>query len=610
MSRSFFADLPVVVPWAVVISSLLAACGGEPPAGQAGKTRPNVLLIVVDTLRADRLGTYGYGRPTSPNIDRELAGKGVTFETAYSQSPWTLPSMISLFTSRYPGELLGDDPSTFALPVDLETLPERMRGLGYRTAGFAANALLQERNGFARGFDTYYFPTVQRDHRRHAENVTSRALDWLATQESSRPFFLYLHFMDPHDPYDNSDMVDGRSPFYPDDDGKLVGIGIDAFLEAEKRRDDPTSGVAADDVAHFSALYDMEVRYLDRAIGELLAAIPPRVLADTLVVFTADHGEELYDHGWWLHARTVFEELIRVPLIARWDRRLPSGRRASGTVRLLDLTPTIMSAAGGDASAVWAGVDLLPYLEGESPLPRLSAFAGAATRNRPLRAGLVVDGKKLMLFNRNQRQNEPDFNERTALSVDRRRLPRQALYDLRADPGERRNLLETAPGHPELRRLQRGLHGQLNRQLSGLRVIASGLDPGSRLTGRLELEAPPAAWISYFLADADRVEQTESEIRFELAADALDKGFVVQGEGLTIKALTVALDGVPLDPAQIRVGGRPWQGDTVAVPSLTLEGWPAESRKPVLHVWYRAVERDVPAQDAETRRRLEALGYL
>ena len=597
MSRSFF--------WAVFFPSLLAACSG---GGREEPTRPNVLLIVVDTLRADRLGAYGYGRPTSPNIDRELAGKGVTLETAYSQSPWTLPSMISLFTSRYPGELLDDNPSTFGLPAHLETLPERMRGLGYRTAGFVANALLRDQNGFARGFETYYFPPVQRDHRRHAENLTSRARDWLKTVGEER-FFLYLHFMDPHDPYDNSDMVDGRSPFYPDYDGELTGVGIGEFLDREKQRADPTVGVAAEDVAHWSALYDMEVRYLDRALGELLAAIPEQVLAETLIVFTADHGEELYDHGWWLHARTVFQELIRVPMIVRWDRRLPAGRRLDGTVRLLDLTPTILSAVGGEASSDWAGVDLLPYLEGTDPLPRLSAFASAATRNRPLRAGLVAGGKKLMLFNRNERQVEPDENERGALEVDRRRLPRQALYDLRVDPGERRNLLRAVPDHPDLKRLQRGIHAQLNRQLTGLRVIASGLAPGSRLTGRLELDAP-ATWVSYFLADDDRVEQQGSEIRFELTADALDKGFVVRGDARTLQALAAAVDGVPLDASRIRAGGRPWQGGAVAAHGLTLDGWLAASEEAVLHVWYYKVERDVPAEDAETRRRLEALGYL
>ena len=579
-----------------VLLVVLTACSGEPgsmdggaaqqrPSGSAEQGRPNVLLVVVDTLRADRLTSYGYARPTTPNIDRELAGKGVTLEAAYSQSPWTLPSMISLFTSRYPGELLSSDPTTFKLPADLETLPEQMRGLGYRTGGFVANALLQERNGFARGFDTYYFPPVQRDHRRHAENVTSRALDWLAGG-GEEPFFLYLHFMDPHDPYDNSDLIDGRSPFYPDYNGKLLGTGIAEFLEDEKQREDPTSGVAAEDIAHLGALYDMELRYLDRAIGAMLAAIPPQTLANTLIVFTADHGEELYDHGWWLHARTVFEELIRVPLIVRWDQHLPAGRRLAGTVRLLDLTPTIISAAGGMPSSTWAGIDLLPHLAGTDPIPRLGAFASAGTRNRPLRAGLVLEGKKLVVFNRNERQHEPGRNERIALHVDRLRMSRQALYDLRADPHERENLLLEEPDHPDLRRLQRGIHGRLDRQLNGLRVIASGLAPGSRLTGRLEID-PSAPWVSYFLADADVVEQDGSEIRFELTADSLDKGFVVQSETGTIKTLEAAINGVPLAASQIRTGGAPWKGAAVPVRSLQLESWPAASEKPTLNVWHR-----------------------
>ena len=359
-----------------------------------------------------------------------------------------------------------------------------------------------------------------------------------------------------------------------------------------------------------SALYDMEVRYLDRAIGELLAAIPPRTLADTLVVFTADHGEELYDHGWWLHARSVFEELIRVPLIVRWDRRLPAGRRLDGPVRLLDLAPTIVAAAGGRPAAGQAGVDLLPHLSGRVPLPRLGAFAGAGTRNRPLRAGLVLGHKKLVLFNRNERLHEPDRNERIALEVDRRRIPHRALYDLQADPGERRNLLEAAPDHPDLRRLQRGIHEQLNRQLAGLRVIVRGLAPGSRLTGRIELDPAPAGWVSYFLADADRVKQAGSEIRFELVAEALDKGFLVRGGPDRILALEAAVDGMPLGASQIRAGGLPWKGEALPISSLTRAGWPGESEPPVLHLWYREIDREVPEEDAETRRRLEALGYL
>ncbi len=577
---------------------------------RSGEGRPNILLVVVDTLRFDRLGSYGYGRATSPEIDRRIARKGVVLESAYSQSPWTLPSMISLMTSRHPGELLGDDPTTYGLPPGLETLPQRLGSLGYRTAGFVANALLHPGNNFARGFETYYSAPRQRDHRRHAENVTSRASAWLRAYRTE-PFFLYLHFMDPHDPYDNADLVNARSPFYPGYDGPMVGRSFSEFIEGEKDRNDPTVGVPAEDVAHWSALYDSEVRYMDRELGKFLALIPADVLANTLVVFTADHGEELYDHGWWLHARTVFEELIRVPLIVRWDRAIPADRRIEGTVRLLDLAPTLVAAAAGEPVPGWQGVDLLPALTSDRPLPRLAAFASASTKNRPLRAGLVLDGFKLTLFNRNERQFEPDRNQRIALEVDRRRLPYEALYDLARDPREGHNLLLTDPsGGGRRRRMERLIHIQLNRQIDGLRVIAGGLTPGHRLSGTLRLANTPEGWFSYFLEAGDRVEHDGSELRFELTGNSFEKGFIVLGDPGIIKHVEVRIDGEAAGDAAIRLGGRPWTGSP-APGSLEHPGWPVETARPGLHIWYRTAGRTQLAdQEGETRKRLEALGYL
>ena len=118
---------------------------------------------------------------------------------------------------------------------------------------------------------------------------------------------------------------------------------------------------------HFTALYDTEIRYVDRAIGELLASIPPEVLANTLVVLTADHGEELHDHGFWKHGHTLYQDQIHVPLLFRWDGRIPAGSRLPGTVRLVDVAPTLVAAAGGEAPPSWQGTDLLPALTGEGP---------------------------------------------------------------------------------------------------------------------------------------------------------------------------------------------------------------------------------------------------
>ena len=579
-------------------------------AAPDGSKRPNILLVVADTLRYDRLTSYGYHRETSPAIDREIARKGVVLETAYSQSPWTLPSMVSLMTSRHPGELLGDDPTTFGLPPEVATLPERLQGLGYRTAGFVANALLRPGNGFARGFETFDSPPRQRDDRSNAENLTARARDWLRVN-SGETFFLYLHFMDPHDPYGNADVVDGRSPFFPDYQGRLLEQSFDDFLAQERKRDDPTTGVPAQDVAHWSALYDSEVRYMDRALGELLESIPPDVLRRTLVVFTADHGEELHDHGWWLHARTVFEELVHVPLLVRWDGVIPAGRRIAGTVRLLDLMPTLVAAAGGEPSPEWQGVDLLPVLRDGRPLPRLPAFADAFTKNRPLRAGVVLDGFKLAVFNRNEPLTDPRPDEAAVNEVDRRRLPLAALYDLARDPRERHNLLERDPtGGGRRERMERLLHGQLDRQLAGLRVIADALPVGQRLGGALQLDRAPEGWLPYFLEDEDRVEADGAELRFELTGGVLAKGFIVLGDPGVVRHVEAWIGDTSLDDSAIRLANRPWSAAPTPVAALELPAWPEEPDGPSLLLWYRDPRRTPLAEDDETRRRLEALGYL
>jgi arylsulfatase len=156
-----------------------------------------------------------------------------------------------------------------------------------------------------------------------------------AHQDQDRPFFLYLHYIDPHDPYDNPEVVGNRSPFEGEYKGPVAGDRVHGIYAGKIALLDP-----ARDLAHISALYDSEVHYVDRAIGEVLASLRPEVLAHTLVALTADHGEELVDHGGWKHGQTLYEEQIHVPLIWRWDGHVPAGRRLAGTVRLLDVAPT------------------------------------------------------------------------------------------------------------------------------------------------------------------------------------------------------------------------------------------------------------------------------
>lgn len=547
------------------------------------RERPNVLFILVDTLRYDHLTPYGYRRETSPEIARLLAAKGAVVEEAYSQAPWTLPSVVSYMTSRYPGELLGDDPAAYGVPNGVPTLAESMKALGYETGAFIANKVLHTGNGFARGFDTFYSPPeeIEAVDQPDAPELNARVLPWLEAHRND-PFFLYVHYLDPHDPYDNPDVVDGRSPFYPEYRGRISGRHIQGVYAGKIPLDDPE-----DDTRHLKALYDSEIRYVDRFIGRLIDSIPPRVLENTLIVLTADHGEELREHGGWKHGFTLYEDQIHVPLLVRWDRRIPAGSRLKGTVRLLDLLPTLVQAAGGKPDPAWEGIDLLPALVDGKPLPRLPAFAQHMMIG-PLRAAAVLDRRKLILFNSRTPFAPADPLQEHLWRLDLQRLKRVELYDLSRDAGEKADRAAAAPG--EVSRLQPLIHRQLDRQLPGLRVIASGLPAGSRLRGSITVERAPTRLTSYFLAEDDRAELAGSRVVFDLGGESLEKGFLVEGGG-KLQSTEASLDGK-------------------AVPVRSGAAGPTPAG-PVLRVWYpenrRAPVRQAP--DPETEKRLRALGY-
>ncbi len=585
-------------------------------------SRPNVLFILVDTLRHDHLTSYGYRRDTSPNLERLLAAQGVVAEEAYSQAPWTLPSVVSFLTSRYPGEVLGSDAAAYGIPAQLPSLAEEMRKLGYATGGFIANRVLHAGNGFARGFDTFYSPPAElpEDQSPDAAALSERIAPWLRAHVRG-PFFLYAHFLDPHDPYVNPDLVSGRSPYFPDYRGEISGLHMQGLHTGKIQLQDP-----ANDLAQVNALYDNEVHYTDRFAGALLESLPPEVLRNTLVVLTSDHGEELYDHGGWKHGFTLYEDQIHVPLFLRWDGHLQAGRRLRGTVRLLDLAPTLLAAAGGTPPEGWEGIDLLPALTGRRPLPRLTAFAQHMMIG-PLRAAAVRDRTKLILFNRRTPFAPADGLQEHLWSLDLQRMKRIELYDLSRDAAEKKNLMAGGPAAPaeRLAGLQPALHQQLDRQIPGVRVIAQGLPAGARLEGRLEVDlraqpggAPPGpiTWQSYFLGDDDKVEVAGREVRFTLSGEALDKGFVLQGgiSGMSgVAALQVTLDGRPLAPSRLLLGrGIPYSGGAVERSALVAEGW-TKATGGGLRIWIPRLRRGPIAGEginAETERRLRALGYL
>lgn len=590
-----------------------------PGAGaRAGNARPNVLFILIDTLRADHLTPYGYERDTTPQIAHWLAAQGTTVETAYSQAPWTLPSLAAIMSGRNPGEFLGDPVASFALPGSVLSVPERFALAGYATAGFIGNPTLHEENGFARGFGTFYTPPADpASMHLHGGGLTDRALPWLAAHAggADRPFFLYVHYIDPHDPYDSPELVNGVSPFDPDYRGRIGVDWIHGIYTGKLDLDDPVR-----DLAHIAALYDSEIHYADAQVGRLLAAIPPEVLKDTLVVLTSDHGEELLDHGGWKHGQTLYDEQIHVPLIFRWDGHIPAGKRLSGVVRLLDLAPTFASAIGAKADPDWDGVDLLPALLGKGAVPRRPAFAQHLASG-PLRVATILDRSKRIRFNRAQPFAPEDDLQAHLWNLDLGRLQTDELYDLAADPGERQNLLadpagERTPAGGALPPIDAILSAQLDEQLRGLRVVLRPCPAGSRLGGSIGFERAPTSVLPLFLAPGDRVELIGATVRFDLGCESSarrSKGFLVHGETGAVVSIAAVIDGRPLPEGEIRLGGGAAHGaGPVDLAALETGRFPLTVAGGTIWLWRRGDAGRLPsaAASAETEKSLRALGYI
>jgi arylsulfatase A-like enzyme len=566
--------------------------------------RPNLVLIVVDTLRADHLTSYGYERPTGLAIDRLLARQGAVFDAAYSQAPWTLPSVASFLTSRYPGELVGGELGSFGIPAGVPTLAERLRAAGYETAGFVANPTLHPGNGFDRGFDTFYTPPASVDSMlRHGDDLVRRVLPWLRGR-GGRPFFLYVHFIDPHDPYENPETSGGRSVFFPEYRGTIGGRFVHGIYNGRIALPDPPN-----DVRQVAALYDSEIHYVDGRIGELLQSIPAATMARTLLTLTSDHGEELHDHGGWKHGQTLYQEQIHVPWIVRWDGQVAPGTRLGGAVRLLDLLPTLLAAAGAPADPADEGVDLLAALRGRAALPRLPVIAEHLASG-PRRAAAILEGRKLVLFDRRAPFIPADALQDHLYRVDLARLRRVEVYDLAGDGGEHDDLAGRDGG--TLEALQPLIHHRLDRELPGLRLLASGLPAGSILDGTIRFERPPARWTPYFLGEGDAMELVGSRLRFRLRGDALVKGALVEGELGAIVELEARLDGATPASVRLLVGRGAYAGGRVDAAALLSPQAPAPPDGPALRVWIseRGMTGKHAEEDPETVKRLQALGYI
>ena len=408
----------------LVLFPLFTSCGDSQPFKiEAPEQPPNILLITVDTLRADHVGAWGYSRDTTPAIDA-LTEKSLVFERAYSPAPWTLPAVASLHTGLYPTAHTIQRPRA-ALPSEVVTLAEILQREGWVTASVTSNSLLSERFGYGQGFD-FYDTGDAIDHAHiSTPGVTQTARDHLANfAESEQPFFLSVLYFDPH-----YDWLSHGMGFAAESAGRLLGgetIHELRDMAAEG------SGLSVEEISHIRDRYDEEVRFTDQGIGTLLFELEALGLSDnTIVLFTADHGEEFMEHGWLGHTRFLYDGMIHVPL-AIYDPRTPQkGARIAAPVSTVSVTPTLVELAGLDAGKYAFGErSLAPLLSGEVDFPFGPVFS-------------EVNFKAAQ-----EKNNEKDAHFKAVIDGATKfiRVPGKQIfeaYDTDMDPGEQSDLVQS-----------------------------------------------------------------------------------------------------------------------------------------------------------------------
>lgn len=437
----------------VALTALSLSCTSPAPEPDPVPAKKlNIVVLVFDALRAGNLGFMGYDRPTSPNLDA-LANESYVFDQAIAAGGNTPTTMSAIMTGRYPYFTFEEgwdspfgmrrfyaDAQELGLPESLDTLAERLQAAGYTTAGFITNPYLKKEFNFHQGFDHY--EEIFRDGGIPyglGETVSAQAESYLRdltaangdATDGDKPFFLYLHYMDTHGPY--APPLEYRTQFDPE--------GVDRFDNERWTRWEDEIDLQADDAdglrQEILNLYDGAVAYTDESAGRFLNALQEMGLTeDTLIVVTADHGDEFLEHGRTTHKGTLYEELVHIPFLFRIPGR--PGGRIGDLVRNSDLMPTLFGLVGLETPTDIDTVSLRPLIDGEAQSLRLAAYA-AFPNVRMLRTPRY----KFLHYGKANRFE---------------------MYDLQEDPAEKKNIVAD-PEHAE--RLA-SLQGALERIVSSL----------------------------------------------------------------------------------------------------------------------------------------------
>lgn len=455
--------------------------GTSPDSERPGR-RPNVILYAVDTLRSWNLGAYGYPRPVSPHLDRFAAG-ATLFENAFAQTAWTRTAMASIFTGLDPRRHGANDRED-ALSEEASTLAEILRDAGYRTVAFVTNGNVGPQFGFGQGFDRFELlqeiPTEQLQL--PADQVNELLFRWLREEGSEQPFFLYVHTTDPHAPYAPPEPFRQRFEDHTDSVNPLSAAARSELAKVRQSLDsrfgpavlalEPGSmvwmrglaqglvPVTEGSIRHLRSLYDAEIAFNDAAFGAFLDELRRLELYQgSVVVFTADHGEEFQEHGGWQHGATLYQEQLLIPLVLKLPGQ-ERGERRSDPAQQVDLLPTLLEAAGIEDPGTGDGRSLLT-----------AAGRKDGRRPRAIRSYLKLDAHRMASV----------VDGRYKLIVRWQPQASVELYDLESDPTETFNLAGELPA------VEGYLHAQLaagGEETGSLAVKVEELEP--ELRRRLE----------------------------------------------------------------------------------------------------------------------------